>query len=141
MRRLLLVPAVVLLAVGGWFAVTISNTSRGLATAEPTVARTLPPGGLSQAAVEASIRATFGPGTLIDLLWAQAGPASEVMKPQDMEAAGVAPDRWVWSLGFDATSGPICPPDGSSCGPAIPLTFFVYVDYYTGETLSSTGSG
>jgi hypothetical protein len=100
----------------------------------------LPSGGLSSDAAEALVRAAGTVGTVGKLRGATAGQAVNVMTAQAIEAAGLQPTRWVWGLEFDAMSGPICPPDGSSCFPSKPGSLHVFVDYFTGETLSSSFS-
>jgi hypothetical protein len=144
MKKWVVVAAVLLVAAGGGFALTrlmpaSGSASRLLAptgSVSPTLSA-LPSGGLSQDAAEARVRAAGTSGTLGKLRWAEAGPALHVMTAQAIEAAGLQPTRWVWSLEFDAMSGPICPPDGSSCYPSKPGSFHIFVDYFTGESLSS----
>jgi hypothetical protein len=154
MRKWVVLGAVVLLSAVGAIAVTrllpasgstsrllpaSGSTSRLLpasgSTSSPPSA--LPSGGLSADAAEALVRTAGTAGTLGKLRWAQAGPAVNVMTAQAIEAAGLQATRWVWGLEFDAMSGPICPPDGSSCFPSKPGSLHIFVDYFTGETLSS----
>ena len=144
MKKWVVLAAVLLLAAVGAFALTrlmpaSGSASRllpatGLSSPMPSE---LPSGGLSEDAAEARVRAAGTAGTLGKLRWAEAGPALNVMTTQAIEAAGLQLTRWVWGLEFDAMSGPICPPDGSSCFPSKPGSLHIFLDYFTGETLSS----
>jgi hypothetical protein len=144
MKKWVLAVAVLLLVVGGALAIIRLVPASVLASASPSAPGsaspspvTLPSGGLSQDAAEAMVRAAGTADRLGKLRWAEAGPALHVMTAQAVGAAGIQPTRWIWSLEFDAMSGPICPPDGSSCFPSRPGSLHVYVDYFTGETISS----
>ena len=98
----------------------------------------LPSGGLTHDQIVAKVRASYAGsgGTIGQLQSAVAGPFATVSGGMP---ANVKPDRLVWALKFDATSGPIWKPDGSGFLPSETGTLTLYLDYYTGESLAGSG--
>jgi hypothetical protein len=76
------------------------------------------------------------------VIFADAGPFGQVTAERIMAGFGtdvIKPDRLVWFVRFWATSGPICPPNGSACQSSRPGVTTVVLDYYTGEVLWAMG--
>jgi hypothetical protein len=71
---------------------------------------------------------------------AEAVQAGTRLSDTELLAADSTADRWVWILLFEATSGPICPPDGSACMPSRHGTLRIVLDYFSGDFLQSSGS-
>lgn len=108
-------------------------------TATPSPAKSVPPGGISaETAIELAQKHVSADAVFQAV---RAGTFDELDVP--VGAGGRGPDyptkpgRLVWGVRYSAVFT-ICPPDGSPCWSPRPGWTTVFLDYYTGEWLTSS---